>query len=446
MSEASDDPIIKIEPQEYPIEDIKQEIEEDPESSSEDDETCLKGSAHNLKQHMVVHEHECTFCSKTFPEASTLERHLLIHMDERHFVCTKCDEAFNKFDLDQHICARAREQNLHLNESGNRKQNIHADTAKRPYKCQLCDKAFIRSSHLDQHVLIHTGERPNKCEICGKTFKQSKDLKRHMFIHSEERPYKCTICDKAFARSSVLKRHMLIHTGEFSHICKNVSDGNYGSSSTGLDASGGAVPSQGGTGEEVRLDDEMDKVFASMTSPGGVTTSGDKDKEKFDVASLSAPPPVVEHFHDDMEYSLHRKKSYPHMHAPLKATHGRGKRERAVSVGTGPNVSTTVSPRHSESEASESVEPQSTKSQQDRATSLDQDDTSLAYESVLLSSESEPQISERAATHTAPDGSPILGPSRVQFSPRRGDGSSDYHRDGDTEDDRDGPDKSKRKS
>lgn len=78
------------------------------------------------------------------------------------------------------------------------------------------------------------------------------------------------------------------------------SDGNYGSSSTGLDGAGGAGAPQGGTGEEVRLDDEMDKVFASMTSPSGGSTT---DKEKFDVASLSAQPPVVEHFHDDMEYS-----------------------------------------------------------------------------------------------------------------------------------------------
>ncbi|XP_026482890.1 gastrula zinc finger protein XlCGF7.1-like [Ctenocephalides felis] len=235
MSEAAGDPIIKTEPQEYPIEDIKPEVEEDPESYSEDDKTCLTRFMNSIvkieedvkqeliqtpsykcdkchrtfrklphsEQHILNYCHKDTYCSESFSDASALEIHIKSYTCEKHFTCTKCGKAFTeKYHLDQHICAFAREQILHLNESSNRKRNLRTHTAKgpgeRPHICQICDKKLTQSSNLNKHMLIHNGARPNKCKICGKTFTASSSLNRHMLIYTGEQPHICQVCDKTF--------------------------------------------------------------------------------------------------------------------------------------------------------------------------------------------------------------------------------------------------------
>ncbi|XP_026461415.1 zinc finger protein 525-like [Ctenocephalides felis] len=127
-----DEIIVKIEPEEFTIENIQQEIEKEPEECSDDDKTCLKRFMNSivkieeelqqeliqkppykcdkcnrifrklqyLEQHMVNHSHKCTDCSKTFLEASALKIHLKSHTGEKHTKCTKCNKAFNKYDLD----------------------------------------------------------------------------------------------------------------------------------------------------------------------------------------------------------------------------------------------------------------------------------------------------------------------------------------------------------
>ncbi|XP_026483000.1 zinc finger protein 69 homolog [Ctenocephalides felis] len=245
MSEAADDPIIKIEPQEYPIEDIKQEIEEEYESCSEDDKTCLNRfmnsivkieedvepeliqtapykcdkcyrtfrKLHYLEQHVSNYCHKDPYCSKSFSDASALEIHIKSHTGEKHFTCTKCDKAFTeKYHLDQHICASAREQILNSNESSNQKRNIRAHTAKGPgerlHICKICDKTFTQLGSLKLHMLIHTGERPHICQICDKTFARLSTLKSHMLIHTGVRPNKCKVC--VIQASGVMGRKCIV--------------------------------------------------------------------------------------------------------------------------------------------------------------------------------------------------------------------------------------------
>ncbi|XP_026482708.1 zinc finger protein 525-like, partial [Ctenocephalides felis] len=198
----------------------------EPEEYSDDDKTCLKRFMNSIVKIEEEPQQELIQnlpykCNSTFRKLQYLEQHMCIRNTSKisyrgkTFQCTNCNKTFNKYDLDLHICARAKEQNL--NESGNRKQNIHA--AKRPYKCQQCDKAFIRLSYLDRHMLLHTGDRSNKCTICDKAFAHLSSLKQHMLIHTGERPNKCTICAKTFTQSSSLKQHMLIHTGDRPNKC-----------------------------------------------------------------------------------------------------------------------------------------------------------------------------------------------------------------------------------
>lgn len=98
-------------------------------------------------------------------------------------------------------------------------RRIH--TKERPYKCEVCGRAFEHSGKLHRHMRIHTGERPHKCSVCGKTFIQSGQLVIHMRTHTGEKPYKCPVegCGKGFTCSKQLKVHSRTHTGEKPYHC-----------------------------------------------------------------------------------------------------------------------------------------------------------------------------------------------------------------------------------
>ncbi|XP_026482423.1 zinc finger protein 99-like [Ctenocephalides felis] len=183
----NDQAIIKIEPPEYPVEDIERENEDKfddldavvkSESCSEDDDTCLerfKNSEVTIEDEVKQESFDCDICNQSFAESHHLTKHMVDHMPNR--------------------------------------------SKERPYKCEICPKTFNQSRGLNTHMVIHSGERPHKCNECNKAFTRLGDLKRHMLIHSGERPHKCNECNKAFITVTRLKTHMLVHGGKRSHEC-----------------------------------------------------------------------------------------------------------------------------------------------------------------------------------------------------------------------------------
>ena len=84
---------------------------------------------------------------------------------------------------------------------------------KKPFKCDVCVKAFPGSGDLVRHKRTHTGEKPFECDVCDKAFSQRGTLFAHKRTHTGEKAFKCDVCDKAFSLSSKLHRHKRIHTG-----------------------------------------------------------------------------------------------------------------------------------------------------------------------------------------------------------------------------------------
>lgn len=130
-----------------------------------------------------------------------LNRHVKCHNETKRHLCSFCGKGFNDtFDLKRHVrthtgsCMHC----LHTLciDRGNRRKEArdifpHFHTGVRPYKCNLCDKAFTQRCSLESHMKkIHSvtlkyayKERRNKlyvCEECGHTAGTQDDLLVHL--------------------------------------------------------------------------------------------------------------------------------------------------------------------------------------------------------------------------------------------------------------------------
>lgn len=142
-------------------------------------------------------------------------------------------EDANNFDLDPNMEVSVNganpasgSSNNSVSSRDNMMESLAAeDTAKKPYVCPTCGKAFGRISHMRRHQLLHTGEKPFGCEICHERFTRQENRDRHMVIHTKVRPYSCSVCQKGFTQLNRMKVHMMIHSGDRPFVCQTCGKG-----------------------------------------------------------------------------------------------------------------------------------------------------------------------------------------------------------------------------
>ncbi|XP_017794317.1 PREDICTED: band 3 anion exchange protein [Habropoda laboriosa] len=161
------------------------------------------------------------------------------------------------------------------------------------------------------------------------------------------------------------------------------------------------------TGPE--LDEEMEKVFAMDTG------------EKFDVARLGSPcessgsdrdrgPPPR---YGDRDFNQHRKRSYPHPHMPLKSLHSRSMRRHFSPEGSTTEVGQEEENGQVQTGNGGGLEADAMDNGLSSTTMQHADDENAEEAEMVVSSENEAPISERAASGSSD--SPTVGSPRVQF-------------------------------
>ena len=162
---------------------------------------CGKGfnSKRHLDRHAVVHSGEftCKFCLKMFSRKSELQRHELQCManiaveQDGKVKCSVCEEEFEKVkEFTEHY-----------------REHTHA------YKCQTCERKFLRRLGLENHKCMGSTEEQQdyvRCTVCNKMFKNELFLKNHMKTHNDP-PVECSACGKSFDNyKMLLKPHKCI--------------------------------------------------------------------------------------------------------------------------------------------------------------------------------------------------------------------------------------------
>lgn len=192
-------------------------------------------SAEKFYNHVSQHAHrtvdKCYWknCNKEFKNVTLalLRDHLRVHTLQKLYACPYCGNFFStKIKFDDHFLRHmelpeflrdCRLQPTSVQHHGGELEfytdvyNVNGGDVK-VFRCgrRDCDKAFLTSSLLREHIQLHSIK--NRCDQCPFVAKSASRLESHkLYRHQTERNFECTICLKAFKQRGDLRAHVRRH-------------------------------------------------------------------------------------------------------------------------------------------------------------------------------------------------------------------------------------------
>ena len=140
----------------------------------------------------------CIHCGIYFISEVNLNRHVVIHTNDRPFTCALCDTTFPTHQS----------LSIHKRKIHNYKRKIYPYQNKqkrtKDFSCTHCGKSFKSVLCLNRHMVTHTNERPIVCRFCDTTFQTYQSLARHKrMIHRYQRKLQPTNINVDSTRSHV---------------------------------------------------------------------------------------------------------------------------------------------------------------------------------------------------------------------------------------------------
>jgi len=143
---------------------------------------------HKRRIHSNRRPHQCPFCGKMFKSKNEVKLHVRIHTGTKPYSCRHCSDRFMWYNqLKRHLLVSHNEGTWLV--------------------CTICQKKFVSSGHLNEHVRGHEGVRPYVCSECPKRFCTLSKLKHHQRVHTDVKSFGCILCDKSFRHKRSVVKH-----------------------------------------------------------------------------------------------------------------------------------------------------------------------------------------------------------------------------------------------
>ncbi|XP_005422063.1 zinc finger protein 131 isoform X2 [Geospiza fortis] len=151
-------------------------------------------------------------------DPSCKQEHMKTHSTE-NYKCDICNKRYlRESALKQHLTC------YHFDEGGASKKQR---PGKKIHVCQYCDKQFDHFGHFKEHLRKHTGEKPFECPNCHERFARNSTLKCHLTAcqsgagakKGRKKLYECQVCNSVFNSWDQFKDHLVIHTGDKPNHC-----------------------------------------------------------------------------------------------------------------------------------------------------------------------------------------------------------------------------------
>ncbi|XP_035679381.1 zinc finger protein 431-like [Branchiostoma floridae] len=134
---------------------------------------------------------KCDHCTKTFKDEKILQKHQIVHTDEKRFMCDVCG------------FATRRKAGLEL--------HMRTHKGDKRFKCEFCDYATVDRSCLRRHRWRHKDENPYKCNWCDYSCIQKQCMDIHVRKKHTGEMYRCDMCDFKTPVRQAFNKHKRAH-------------------------------------------------------------------------------------------------------------------------------------------------------------------------------------------------------------------------------------------